>query len=107
MDSQNLIVKHKPYREAIPPLYRAWICEELSRNEHATELDRYSSVARAAALSVQHWLGDEPGAPADKRIAGVAYCATLHSLSSPDFTLYEQVFLGNNLQIHFFDRRGE
>ena len=41
---------------------------------------------------------------ADKNIAGVGYCATLHTIASPDYTEYEQALLGNNLQIHFFKK---
>jgi len=83
---------------------REWISEELSSDSHGTELERYGSVARAATHIVQSWFGDEPGTSADKNIAGVGYCATLHTIASPDYTEYEQALLGNNLQIHFFKR---
>ena len=81
---------------------REWISEELSSDSHGSEADRYGAVARAATHIVQSWFGDEPGASADKSIAGVGYCATLHTIASPDYTEYEQALLGNNLQGHFF-----
>jgi len=91
-------------KSLLTPKNREWISEELSSDSHGTELERYASVARAATHIVQSWFGDEPGASADKNIAGVGYCATLHTIASPDYTEYEQALLGNNLQIHFFKR---
>jgi hypothetical protein len=82
---------------------REWISEELSSDSHGSERERYSAVARAATHIVQSWFGDEPGASADKSIAGVGYCAALHTIASPDYTEYEQALLGNNLQGHFFN----
>ncbi len=80
---------------------REWMSEELSSDAHGTEAERYESVAQAATHIVQSWFGDEPGASADKGIAGVGYCAALHTIASPDYTEYEQALLGNNLQMHF------
>jgi DNA helicase HerA-like ATPase len=83
---------------------REWISEELSSDSHGAEIERYAAVARAATHIVQSWFGDEPGVSADKSIAGVGYCATLHTIASPDYTEYEQALLGNNLQVHFFKK---
>jgi len=83
---------------------REWIAEELSSDSHSTEFDRYGAVAKAAIHIVQSWFGDEPGASADKNMAAVGYCATLHTIASPDYTEYEQALLGNSLQMHFFKK---
>ena len=52
---------------------------------------------------VQGWLDDARSTAIEKSVAGVAYCATLHTIAnSNNYTAYEQAILGDNLHKHFF-----
>lgn len=83
---------------------RTWISDELSGENYVTEQERYQAVARAASHIAQNWSGEDieetplPG----ERIKEVAYCATLHTVATPDYSEYEQAILGNKFKDHYF-----
>ncbi|HTK06183.1 MAG TPA: DUF87 domain-containing protein [Ktedonobacteraceae bacterium] len=79
-----------------------WINDELTNPSHTTPMQRYSAVANAATSIAQSWLGEEVGSPPKNEVAGVAYCAYLHTISSNNFSEYEQIILSNGAQEFFF-----
>ena len=74
----------------------------MTSSTHTNQAQRYSSVARAATSIAQSWLGEEVGSPAKNEVAGVAYCAYLHTIATDNFSEYEQAILSNGAKEFFF-----
>ncbi len=81
---------------------RKWINDELTNSAHTDLTQRYSAVATASTSIAQSWLGEEVGSPAKKEVAGVAYCAYLHTIATNNFNEYEQTILSNGAKDFFF-----
>ena len=81
---------------------RTWISDELSSDAHSSQAERFQAAAQAAKRIAQNWLGEEQDAEPDEQMAEVGYCASLHTIASPDYTEYEQVIIANGLNQHIF-----
>jgi hypothetical protein len=81
---------------------RKWINDELTNSAHTNLTQRYSAVVNATSSIAQSWLGEEVGSPAKDEVAGVAYCAYLHTIATNNFSEYEQAILSNGAKDYFF-----
>jgi Predicted ATPase len=79
-----------------------WINDELTSSSHANSTQRYSAVANAATSIAQSWLGEEVGSRQKNEVAGVAYCAYLHTIATNNFSEYEQTILSDGAKDFFF-----
>jgi hypothetical protein len=81
---------------------RKWINDELTSPSHTNSAQRYSAVANAAISIAQSWLGEEIGARPREKVAGVGYCAYLHTVATNNFSEYEQAILSDGAKGFFF-----
>ncbi|HEY4387770.1 MAG TPA: DUF87 domain-containing protein [Ktedonobacteraceae bacterium] len=79
-----------------------WINDELTSSTYTNPTQRYSAVVKAATSITQSWLGEEVGSPPKGEITGIAYCAYLHTISTNNFSEYEQTILSDGVQEFFF-----